>query len=245
MKGLLLVYSLLIVNITHASEWKNMKQYRARTNLDRLSESDWLKKDRKHNTQTWINANHYNINSTNGFTQYTKFAQKKDFYIWLDIEMRSRGHDVYWPGIAFIVTKRLRYLDIRFIQKTIIHDENFMFFIQECNNLILQHIYPNLTALYTSHTPLTGTAARKWDSVIIHKEQCIVLDTIYAKQPKPVLKKLNRMAQGKGIYRLAIPGRLRMRKDIRKCKNRCNYGLNTIRKYYDVKHRNKQSSCIH
>lgn len=241
MKGLLLVFSLLIVNIHYASEWKNIKQFRAKTNLDTLAKSDWLKKDRKHNTQTWINANHYNINISNGYTQYTSFAQKKDLYKWLDIEMRSRGHDVYWPGIAFIVTKRLCYLDSRFIQRIIIHDKKFMFFIQECNNLILQHIYPNLTALYNCDTPHTDTTARNWDSIVIHKEQCTVLDTVYAKQPKPILKKLNRMAQGKGIYWIAMPKKLRLRKDISNCTNRCNYGLNTIRKYYDVKHRNKQS----
>ncbi|MCB0697441.1 MAG: hypothetical protein KDC07_08755 [Chitinophagaceae bacterium] len=232
MKALALLCFLAISINTDGREWKHMKQYCTTTSRDTLGESDWLKKDRKHCTEKWTNANRYNISRANGYKQYRSFAQKNAFYYWLDNAYRCKGNEVQWPGIAYEVTKRLRILDSWPIQKLIIPNKQFVAFMQECNELILQNVFTDLHNLYESNVALTGIAARHWDTVLIHKEQCAVLDTLYAQQPEKVIHKLNRMTQGKGLYGIALPRKLRNDTDIRSCDNRCRYGLHIIAPYH-------------
>jgi len=239
MKALLLLFCLLTVNICEAREWKNKTELKRTTGQDDLPNGDWLRKDRKKNTDIWSDANRYNMSSNQGDVCYTSFAQKRDFYYWLDTELQNRGSDVRWPGVAYIVTRRLRYLDSRFVQKIIIRDKAFIDFVEKCNNLILTNIYLDLRALYNREEALTGSEARHWDSTLTYKEQCTIVDTVYDMQPRRIVEKLNRMAHGKGIYKLVMPRKLRINKNISDCENRCAYGLNIISRYYDAKRRKR------
>jgi hypothetical protein len=46
------------------------------------------------------------------------------------------------------------------------------------------------------------------------------------------IKKLQKMAEGKGIYRLVIPKELRFNGDLKNCEARYNYSINTLVEYY-------------
>lgn len=233
MQALLVV--LMSVN-AEAREWKNVKQCRQHTGSDTCSSGNWLRKDRKKNTHSWHVANRYNLLQQDGYKEYTTFSQKRDLYKWIDDTRFAQGHEIKWAGNAYIITRQLAYLDNILVRALIIHDKKFMQFVKGSNALILQNIYPDLQNVYKRNEPLSGSSACDWDSLIIHKEQCEVLDTLYARQPKRVVKKFNRMAAGKGIYALVLRKELRMKGDIRDCKVRCAYGLRTMSIYYDDKH---------
>ena len=162
--------------------------------------------------------------------------KKKDFYRWFDGYRRNAGHEVKWAGSAYLITKRLVVMDNWFIRTVVVADKDFVKFVQQSNALILKNIYPNLQQVYELAKPLKGTEAVYWDSVTIYKEQCKVVDTLYAKQPARVLRKFNRMAAGKGIYALFVPKKMRMKGDIKSCRVRCDYGLHTITQYYEEKY---------
>ena len=236
MKRLFTIALLLTALSINAREWRNMRKYRQTTGTTTLAAGEWLRKDRKHNTAIWLSANTYNILTADGHTHYTTFAQKRDFYKWVDDERHKHGHEVKWAGNAYFVSKKLVYLDNIFIRILIIHDRKFMAFVHESNNLILEHILPELSNLYQMQKPLKGETACNWDSTIIYKEQCTVLDTLYRQQPKRVLKRFGRMAEGRGIYMFAVPKELRMHGDIQDCKTRCRYGLQTMEILYDENH---------
>lgn len=232
---LLLIIGLLTAQV-QAREWKSLKQCSVQTGKDSLAAGDWLRKDRRKNTHKWQVANRYNLLQSDGYKEYTTFGQKRDFYKWIDDTRFAQGHEVKWAGNAYIITKQLVYLDNVIVRAVIIHDRKFMDFVKGSNALILKNIYPDLQKVHERSKPLVGLPACDWDSLIIHKEQCDVLDTLYARQPKRVVRKFNRMAAGKGIYALVLRKELRMKGDIRDCKVRCAYGLRTMSIYYDDKH---------
>lgn len=221
---------------SQAREWKTMKQLQRETGRDSLQQGEWTKRDRKKNTHRWQAANKYNLQQEDGYRQYENFSQKRDFYKWMDDTRFAKGHEVKWAGNAYIITKQLSYLDNWLVRVLVVHNKPFMKFVRSSNEMILKNIYPDMQHVYERKTPLTGVKACEWDSSIIYKEQCIVLDTFYKKQPEHVLRKFNRMAAGKGIYALVLRKELRMKGDIRDCKTRCAYGLHTMGIYYDDKH---------
>ena len=239
MRALLLtMVFLLLCNLLHAQEWKHKKHYRNEKGSDTLASGCWLRKDRKKKTDTWCAANEYNMEADSGYKCYRTFAQKRDFYKWFDGYRRNAGHEVKWAGVAYLITKRLIVVDNRFVRSVVIADKEFIKFVQQSNALILKNIYPNMQQLYEKDKPLKGKDAKHWDSVTIYKEQCKVVDTLYARQPARVLRKFNRMAAGKGVYALFVPKKMRMKGDIKSCKVRCDYGLHTMSAYYEDKYGN-------
>lgn len=236
MKLLPLILLLMLPFSPYGREWKSLRQYNKEHNSSTLAEGHWLKKDRKKDTHAWHAANKYNLLRKDGYSEYSTFSQKRDFYKWLDDTRFAKGHEVKWAGNAYIITKQLVALDYWPVRVFVIHDKKFMQFVRKSNALILKNIYPDMRDIYTMKKPLTGNNACHWDSVVIYKEQCEVLDTLYDKQPERVLKRFNRMAAGKGIYTLVVPRKMRMKGDIRDCKTRCSYGLHTMSVFYDHNH---------
>lgn len=59
--------------------------------------------------------------------------------------------------------------------------------------------------IYFSETIIKGEKAATWSSDYGLKEQCVVLEPFYEKLSPKALKKLDRMAKGKGIYCFAVP----------------------------------------
>lgn len=222
--------------VAHAREWKSIRQYHKTTGIDTLGVHDWLRKDRKKETERWHTVNATNLNTTDGYIHYDNFSQKRDFYKWIDDYRYSKGHEVKWAGNAYIISKQLAYLDKWVVRVMVVNNKQFTRFVQESNALILKNIYPELKGLYKRATPLTGESACDWDSVTIYKEQCLVLDTLYKKQPESVMRKFGNMAAGKGLYSIVVRKKMRMKGDIRDCNNRCAYGLHTMAVYYDNKH---------
>lgn len=235
MRLLLILLALLIANIAYAQEWRNMMQYKQVIGKQKLEPGHWLKSDRINNTATWREANKYNLIKQDCHRKYTNFAQKRDFYRWVDNTRKTKGHEVMWAGVAELVTKRMVPVDNKLVRMLFIRNKKFVSFVSQSNTLILQNICPDLDEMCNGIKPLKGEDARHWDSVIIYKEQCLVLDSLYKKQSKAVLKKFNRMANGKGIYSLVVPRAMRMNADIRDCENRCHYGLYTAVNYYKSK----------
>lgn len=236
MKHVFTCILLLLTCVGYAREWKSLRQYRNINGSDSIAQGHWLKKDRKRNTATWQAANQYNILTADGYAHYDNFSQKRDFYKWVDDYRYSKGHEVKWAGNAYIISKQLAYLDKWVVRVLVVNNKQFTRFVQESNALILKNIYPELKGLYKRAKPLTGESACEWDSVTIYKEQCLVLDTLYKKQPKSVMRKFGNMAAGKGLYGIAVKKKMRMKGDIRDCNNRCAYGLHTMAVYYDNKH---------
>lgn len=232
MKRLLIICLLLTASSSDAREWRTIRKYERSKGTSILTEGDWLKKDRKRNTEAWKQANRYNIKAADGYTHYTSFAQKRDFYKWVDAETHQQGHEVKWAGNAYFISQRLVYLDNVFVRALIIHDRRFMTFVHNSNDRILEYILPELSKLYEMQKPLKGETACNWDSTVIYKEQCSVLDTLYQQQPERVLKRFGRMASGRGIYVFAVPKKLRMHGNIKDCVTRCRYGLHTMEILY-------------
>ena len=89
---------ILAVQLLQAKEWKSIGQYRRHRGTDELAATDWLKKDRKRNTLRWHATNLYNLSQDSGYIHYNTFAQKRDFYKWMDDNRFERGHEVKWEG---------------------------------------------------------------------------------------------------------------------------------------------------
>lgn len=215
-----------------AQEWKNLRQFRLQTGRHDLSAGEWLKYDRKNNTTRWVNANTYNLRRDDCAKKYPCIAQKRDLYRWADQTRLQNRHEVQWAGVAYLITSKMAVLDRRIVRWAFVGNRQLVRFLFQSNELILQNIRPELAQICDGKSPMTGRAAVAWDSATIYKEQCIVLDTLYERQPVRVIHKFNRIVNGKGIYALVIPPGMRMHNDVANCKNRCYYGLVTMRKYY-------------
>lgn len=225
---ILFVFSL---NVT-AQEWKSMKSYQKETGDTILQEGCWLKKDRKKQTDIWQQANTFNLNTENGYQKYETISQIRDFYIWFDNKRQQQGHEIQWFGIAAVVSGQLSKLDSRFIRFFIVRNKEVVHFGQEGSKKVFEYAYPKMKFIYFSETIIKGEKATIWSSDYGLKEQCVVLEPLYEKLSPKALKKLDRMAKGKGIYCFAIPKNLRYEGSIEECELRYEHGVKKILPFY-------------
>ena len=211
-----------------SQEWKNLKLYQKETGNINLHDGCWLKINRKNNDEIWKKANLFNLSIDNGNIKYKTISQIRDFYRWFDFEREKQGHEIKWIGITVTVTDQLSKLDCGFIRSFIVSDQDVLLFANEGSKKVFEFAFPQLRTVYFSKELIKGETANFWDSEYGMKEQCLVLEPLYQKLSKKALRKLDRMAKGKGIFALAVPKELKYVGSIEDCKVRFEHGINKV-----------------
>ncbi len=223
---------LMCLNLTLAQEQRNLKFYCKETGNCLLQEGYWLKADRKRQNEVWKKANLYNLSLENGNAKYATICQIRDFYIWFDFERERLGHEMDWIGIAAIAAGQLSKLDNGFIRLIFVKNKEVVKFANEGSKKVFEFAFPLLKEVYFSKVVIRGKDAEKWDSVYGMFEQCKVLDPLYKTLSNRALFTLDRMACGKGLFRLGIPKALRYAGNIGDCQARFEHGVTSMIPYY-------------
>lgn len=197
-----------------------------------LAEGCWLKKDRKNNTEVWSIANKYNLNLKKGNLKYSTISQKRDFYLWFDETRKKQGHEIKWIGIAYIAAGQLSKVDIGFIRFFIVRNKEIIKFSQIGSEKVFAFAFPQLKDIYFSTDILKGEDAEKWDQEFGFKEQYEILEPFFNNLSKKALKKLERMAKGKGIFYFGVPSDLKYVGEIDNYESRYKHGMNRLLPYY-------------
>ena len=229
---LLFITILTNTNIIFAQEWSNLKSYKKETGNSSLLEGCWLKKDRKRQTKIWKQANKYNLNIENGNKKYQTICQIQAFYFWFDQERKKQEQEIKWAGIAAIAAGQLSKLDIGFIRVIIVRNTELVDFAHEGSEKVFAFALPQFKKIYFSNKITTGKDAEKWDKKFGMREQCEILEPLYQMLSKKAISKLERMAKGKGIFRLGVPKELRYEGEIDNCQARFEHGINKLLPYY-------------
>lgn len=223
---------LVLFNTTScfSQEWKNLKAYQKETSNTVLKDGCWLKKDRKKQTIKWKNANAFNL-ATNEYQKYKTINQIRDFYLFAQEEIALKGHEVHWIHAASTIATRFSIIEKDLIRFFIIRNKEVIKFTYEGSKQVFEFSFPKLKELYFSEIILKESVAHKWDQKQAKKEQCIILEPIYNKLSKKALKKLERMAKGKGIFSLGVSKKIRFEGEINNCDSRYNYTINKLIPY--------------
>jgi hypothetical protein len=216
----------------YAQEWKNIRAYKKETGREDLAEGHWLKKDRKRNTLVWKAANAFNISNEEANLKYKSIHQIRDFYIWFDEVRKEKKHEINWVGIAAIAAGNLAKLDNSFVKIFVTNDKEIQAFAEQGSREVFDFAIPELKKIYFLEQPKVGQEAQKWDYKYGRIEQCDILSTIYNNLSDKAIKKLQKMAEGKGIYSLVIPKELKFKGDLKNCETRYDYSINTLVEYY-------------
>lgn len=228
----IIVLLLLIPNFLLSQEWSSIKSYKKATGNEKLLEGNWLKKDRKRNTDVWKQANIYNLNLENGNCKYKTIREIRDFYTWYNAEIIRRGNQIKWIGIVSIVAGQLSKLDNGFIRVIIVRNKEAVKFANEGSKKVFEFAFPQMHDIYFSDIPLKGAVAVEWDRSFGINEQCVILEPLYNNLSEKALRKLDRMARGKGIFNLGVNRKLKFEGDINDCTSRYEHGLNKILPFY-------------
>ncbi len=224
----------ILLNSLHASaqEWSNLKSYRRETGNTFLRDGCWLKIDRKEETEVWKQANKFNLDTENGNRKYKTIAQKRDFYLWYDIERKRLGHEIKWIGIAAIAAEQLSKTENRFIRIFIIRNKEVVKFANEGSERVFEFAFPLLKKVYFSNEIIKGKEAEHWAMEYGLNEQCVILEPLYKELSHKAFKKLDRMAKGEGIFYLGVPKGLRYEGKLEDCQSRFEHGIKQILPYY-------------
>ena len=229
----ILIFSLLISpQFSFSQEWKNMKDYENSTGNKVLENGCWLKKDRKKNTETWKKANKQNLYLVDGNLKYKTTSQIRDFYLWFDEERKELGHEINTVGVLAIVANQLSNFDNWFIRKIIVRNKEVIWFGNEGSKDVLAYAFPLLQEVYNSKNILKDEAAKKWDLEYMKKEQCQIVESLYNRLSAKAIKKLNRIAKGKGIFNLGVKNELKFEGDILDCNSRTEHAFLKVQTYY-------------
>lgn len=230
-----ILYCFILISLfsnTQAQEWKNIRQFRKRTGKLELDSSAWLKQDRKQNSKTWQLANLYNLKQKSGYTHYKSIRQVRDFYKWFDAERKKIGHETTLAGVAAIVANQLSYFENWFIRKLIVRDKHIINFGEQGSRDVLRFFFPYFQELIIAKKPIRGETAKQWDFEKAKEEQCNIVEKIYLQTPQKSVRKLQRMAKGKGIFRFGVPSCLKYEGEILDCKARYEHAFFKLRTYY-------------
>lgn len=218
----------LISEAALASEWSCLKVYQKETGKDVLSEKDWLKSDRRKNSQVWQQANSYNLENQLP-SEYKTIKQRRDFYEWYYVTISKKGHEVVWPKMAHYISNKLRLTKIFpfniFIKKDI---KEYAF---QGSEIVFNYAFEFLKTLYNSQEILKDKTALNWDERILYQEQINWIQSIYKDIDDDALKTIEKMAKGKGFYSLITPKAIRFEGDISDQNMRYQYALEELRTY--------------
>lgn len=165
-------------NLAFAQEWKSLKFYKKETGNTFLLDGCWLKKDRKHQTEIWSDANKYNLNIENGNKKYKTINQIRGFYLWFDEERKEQGHEIKWIGIACIAAGQLSKVDIGLIRFFIVRNKEIVKFVHKGSEKVFAFSFPKFKNIYSLNEPIIGKDAENWDNKHGVKEQCIILEPL-------------------------------------------------------------------
>ena len=220
------------IQLTFSQEWKSLKKYKKAIGETVLKSGNWLKKDRKRNTETWQQANKFNLSLDNGNLKYKNICQTRDFYIWFDTERKKLGHEINAVGVAAVVAGQLSYFDNFFIRTFIVRNKEVIWFGNEGSKRVLAFAFPLIKEIYFSKNILKGQKAKDWDIKNGKIEQCKIVEPIYNQLSERAIRKLERIAKGKGIYNLGIKNEQKFEGDIRDCKLRYKHAFTKLYKHY-------------
>ncbi len=232
MRYIVLLLLLCFFNTIHGKEWSSLRNYQKATNNKALTASDWLKYDRKHNTLIWQKANTYNLKH-NLYQEYENIVQRRDFYRWMHFKLQSKGHEVVWPAMAYLISKKLHLVEVfpynAFAKKKI------KIYAVEGSAVVFKNAFKKLSEINSSKTIFKGDDALKWDKAILYEEQYSWLEKIYSTVDQKTLKTISRIAKGQFLYSLVVPKPIRFKGNISIAEDRYNYGLYTLREYCKMK----------
>lgn len=228
----ILIQCLLILIFQHSysKEYACLKGYQNETGKTELKPSDWLKKDRKQNTTVWQQANLYNL-THHLPEEYKTIKQRRDFYEWYMKAIYEKGQAVLWPTMSHFISKKLA-LTKSFPYSVFIRKEvkDYAYLGSES---VFNSSFGYLDALMHQPDALTKEEALKWDKTILHKEQYEWLQSIYDEIDGETLKVIDKMAKGKGFYRLMVSKAIRFEGNISQDEDRYQYALYTLRPYFE------------
>lgn len=230
---------ILSLNFTYAQEQRNLKSYFNKTGNLYLEDGCWLKSDRKRQNEAWKKANKYNLSVENGSTRYETISQIRDFYLWFDDERKKLGCEIEWIGIAAIAASQLSKLDDGFIRLFLVRNKEVVKFANEGSKQVFEFAFPLLKEVFFSTEIIKGKEADNWDLEYGKIEQCKILDPLYKDLSQNALRKLDRMACGKGLYRLGVPKELKYTGSITDCQTRFEHGINIMIPFYLAHQENK------
>jgi len=219
----------------HSQEYKNLRLYQKQTNNTLLLDGCWLKKDRKTQSNVWKRANKFNLTQENGSSKYRTIHEIRDFYLWFDEERKQKGDEIHWIGIAAMATNKLSKLEVGFYRLFIVRNKELVQFGLKGSIKVFSDAFPKLKKVFFSKVFLKGNEAKKWDSIHALNEQCDILNPLYNKLSHKAFHKLERMAKGKDIFRLAIPKKLIFEGDLKNCQDRIIYGTQKLLPIYLLK----------
>jgi hypothetical protein len=107
-------------------------------------------------------------------------------------------------------------------------------FANKGSKQVFEFAYPLLKEVYFSTEIIKGKEADNWDQEYGKIEQCIILDPLYKELSQNALRKLDRMACGKGLYRLGVPKELKYTGSIVDCQTRFEHGINVMIPFYEA-----------
>ncbi|WP_194767956.1 Insecticidal toxin complex protein [Tamlana sp. I1] len=212
----------------YAMEWPSLNAFKKANGHGVLSASDWLKSDRKHNTIVWQHANVYNLEH-NRPLEYKTIKQRRDFYMWYYTAMDNKGCEVVWPKMAHFISNKLQL--IYAFPYSLFTTKSVKSYAYKGSETVFSHAFKRLKDLYVNNRVLKGAEALKWDEVMVHKEQYFWLQEIYEGIDENTLHTIERMAKGKGFYKLLVPKEIRFKTDITSTENRYDYALHVLRAY--------------
>lgn len=229
---ILLVYFFCSNFCCYAQEWKSLKVYKKETDQDNLANGNWLKKDRKRNTRVWQAANAFNISNKQANLKYTNIHQIRDFYRWFDEDRKEKKHETNWVGIAAIAADNLSKLDNVFVKIFVTNNKEIQAFAKNGSRKVFDFAIPELKKIYGLENPIVGNEAEKWDYKYGKIEQCDILSSIYNNLSEKAINKLQKMAEGRGVYSLVIPKELRYKGNLKSCETRYEYSVSKLLKFY-------------
>ena len=211
-----------------AKEWKSLKAYQKETQLTDLQPQDWLRSDRTRNTAIWMSANLYNL-TNNRPQDYVTIKQRKDFFKWLNIELKAKGHEVVWPSMAYYISNKLRLLEC--FPYEMLTKRQMKAYAKAGSEAVFVNAFETLNDLFHSEEVLKRKAAVDWDKAILQEEQFVWIEAIYQTIDEKSLQQIERIAKGKSVYGLFVPKAIRFEGDISIAEDRYNYALNKLRSY--------------
>ncbi|OUR92380.1 hypothetical protein A9Q87_07840 [Flavobacteriales bacterium 34_180_T64] len=228
MKAILICFALSLSFSTLAKEWKSIKVYQEETKNVKLLSSDWLKSDRLRNTEIWQKANRYNLTHNKPF-EYLSIKQRRDFYRWLNANLKQKGHEVVWVSMASYISHKLRLVvtfpQSMFTNKALKKQANMG------SETVFNASFTILKDLFLSEQILRNEAALHWDMSILFEEQYNWLATIFSQMDSRTIYKIERMAKGQFLYGLIVPKSIRFTREISNSDDRYNYAINILREY--------------
>jgi len=234
MKSYLFLLIFTITTLGYSKEYQSLKSYQEESGKNQLGPSDWLRKDRKSNSLVWQQANIYNLQH-NLPLEYQTIQQRTDFYLWLYNSLDERNLQVVWPKMAYFISNKLK-ITQSFPFNIFIRKEVKLYAVKGSNTVFIK-AFEKIKTLFFSEKTLTVKEAYLWDEVLIRKEQHDWLQDIYTEIDAKTLRTIDRMAKGKGVYRLIVPKEVAFSGDLSDKENRYQYALNTLRPYCQEKYK--------